>query len=56
MEPIALTVTDTTKATGLGKTTTYKLIRDGKLTAVKVGRRTLVTLASIKALLDGGAS
>ena len=56
MEPIALTVSDTTKVTGFGKTTTYKLIREGKLTAVKVGRRTLVTLASIKALLDGAVS
>jgi excisionase family DNA binding protein len=56
MEPIALTVSDTTKATGFGKTTTYKLIKEGKLTAVKIGRRTLVTVASIKALLDGGAA
>jgi len=51
MEPIALTVSDTTKATGFGKTTTYKLINEGKLKAIKVGRRTLVTVASIKALL-----
>lgn len=56
MEPIALTVSDTTKATGFGKTTTYKLINEGKLTAVKVGRRTLVTVASMKALLGGDAS
>jgi excisionase family DNA binding protein len=56
MEPIALTVSDTTKATGFGKTTTYKLINEGKLTAVKVGRRTLVTVASIKALLGGDVS
>lgn len=53
MEPIALTISDTSKATGFGKTTTYKLINEGKLTAVKVGRRTLVTMASIKALLGG---
>ena len=56
MEPIALTVSDTTKVTGFGKTTTYKLIKDGKLTALKVGRRTLVTEASIKALLNGAVS
>lgn len=56
MEPIALTVRDTTKVTGFGKTTTYKLISEGKLTSVKVGRRTLVTVASIKALIGGGAS
>ncbi len=56
MEPISLSITDTTKATGFGKTTTYKLIKEGKLNAVKVGRRTLVTVASIKALLNGAAS
>jgi len=56
MEPIALTVNDTAKATGFGKTTTYKLIKEGKLTAVKIGRRTLVTMASIKALLEGSKS
>jgi hypothetical protein len=31
MEPIALTITDTSKAAGFGKTTTYKLIGEGKL-------------------------
>ena len=51
MDPIVLTVSKTVKAAGFGKTTTYKLINEGKLTAVKVGRRTLVTVASIKALL-----
>ena len=51
MDPIVLTVSNTVKAAGFGKTTTYKLINEGKLTAVKVGRRTLVTVASIKALL-----
>lgn len=53
MEPFALTITSTAKATGLGKTTTYRLINEGQLTAVKIGRRTLVTVASIKALLEG---
>jgi excisionase family DNA binding protein len=56
MEPIALTVSDTTKTTGFGKTTTYKLIKEGKLTVVKIGRRTLITVASIRALLEAGAA
>ena len=51
MEPIALTIRDTSKAAGFGKTTTYKLINEGKLSSIKIGRRTLVTVASIKALL-----
>jgi excisionase family DNA binding protein len=55
MEPIALTIRDTSKAAGFGKTTTYKLINEGKLTSIKIGRRTLVTVASIKALLGAKA-
>lgn len=56
MEPFALTIRDTTKATGFGKTTTYQLIKEGRLKAVKIGRRTLVTVASIKALLEDSTS
>jgi hypothetical protein len=32
------------------------LIKEGKLTVVKIGRRTLITVASIRALLEGGAA
>lgn len=56
MAPLALTIRGTSEATGLGKTSLYKLIADNKLTAVKIGRRTLVTVASIKALLEDGTS
>ena len=36
---------------GIGRTTVYGLIAAGKLEAVKLGSRTLVTAASIEALL-----
>jgi excisionase family DNA binding protein len=35
----------------IGRTTVYGLIADGKLEAVKLGSRTLITAASIDALL-----
>jgi excisionase family DNA binding protein len=35
----------------IGRTTVYALIGSGKLEAVKLGSRTLVTAASIEALL-----
>ena len=37
---------------GIGRTTIYSLIGSGKLVAVKLGSRTLITAASIQALLD----
>jgi excisionase family DNA binding protein len=36
---------------GIGRTTVYELIASGKLEAVKLGSRTLVTATSIEALL-----
>ena len=53
MEPLATTVKDTAKALGLGKTSIYDLIRQGRLEKIKLGRRTLVTVASIRRLVEG---
>jgi len=52
MEPIALSVQEARKALGLGLTKTYELINEGKLDTVKIGRRTLVKTASIRALVE----
>ncbi len=52
MEPVTLTIDGTKKATGLGATKIYELIAQGKLHTVKIGRRTLVKTASIRALVD----
>ncbi len=55
MEPLTVTVSDALRATGLGKTKLYELIGAGRLSAVKVGRRTLVKTDSIRALVDQAA-
>ena len=55
MEPLTLTIDDTKKVIGLGTTKIYELIRERKLETVKVGRRTLVKTASIRALVDQAA-
>ena len=36
----------------IGRTTVYGLIADGKLDAVKLGSRTLITAASVESLLQ----
>jgi excisionase family DNA binding protein len=51
MEPVTVTVPGAKKATGLGTTKIYELIGEGKLKAVKIGRRTLITTDSIRALV-----
>jgi excisionase family DNA binding protein len=50
--PITATVNRTCHVTGLGRTTIYQLIGSGKLKTTTVGRRRLVSYASIEALVD----
>lgn len=51
MEPLAVSINDTAKALGLGRTSIYAMIADGRLEAFKVGRRTLIRADSIKRLV-----
>ena len=50
-EPLALSVEDAARATSLGRTKLFELIRAREIEAVKVGGRTLVPVASLKAFL-----
>jgi hypothetical protein len=49
---ITYTIADTTRVTGLPRTTIYKLLGGGELVGKKAGRRTLITSASIQGYLD----
>lgn len=51
MERVAVSVDDAKRAIGIGKTKLYELINDGSLKTFTVGRRRLVTTASINALV-----
>jgi excisionase family DNA binding protein len=55
MDPITTTIEGAKAATGLGKTKLYELIAEGRLQAVKIGRRTLVKTDSIRALVNEAA-
>lgn len=50
MEPYLASISDAQRALGIGRTTAYRLMEAGKLKKVKIGRRTLIKIASIKAL------
>jgi excisionase family DNA binding protein len=52
MEPLAISVTEVTKVLGLGRTSIYAMIGDGRLEVLKLGRRTLIKTASIHRLID----
>jgi excisionase family DNA binding protein len=54
MEPYLASISDAQRALGIGRTTAYRLMDAGTLEKVKIGRRTLIKVASIKALASQG--
>lgn len=52
MEPVTISITGAAKALGLGRTTIYGLIADGRLESIKVGSRHLIKTASIRQLIE----
>lgn len=51
MEPLAVSINDTAKALGMGHTSIYAMIADGRLDSFKLGRRTLIRAESIRRLV-----
>lgn len=49
--PLAYCVEDIAKIIGIGRTSVFKLIKENKLSALKIGRRTLVTRLAVEAFL-----
>ena len=50
MEPIAISINATARALSIGRSSVYMLIHSGKLDALKIGTRKLVTTESIARL------
>jgi excisionase family DNA binding protein len=49
-----LTLAEVARVLGLGRTTIYRLIREKKMKVINVGRRTLVPLEVVDAILASG--
>ena len=56
MEPILLSINETARVLGLGRTSIYALIRSGKLETATIGRRRLVKTSSLRKLIGEGAN
>lgn len=52
MEALFASINETAKVLNLGRTSVYLLIKEGKLETRKLGRRRLVTVASIRRLAE----
>ncbi|MHB1527777.1 MAG: helix-turn-helix domain-containing protein [Candidatus Dormibacteria bacterium] len=52
MEPMFLSFAAAVASTGLPKSTLYVLLADGRITGRKVGRRTLLDAASLRAFIE----
>lgn len=55
LSPIVVSARDAAVILGIGRTKIFELINCGQLKTIKIGRRTLVTMASIRALVDKAA-
>lgn len=51
MQRMTYKIDEVAQALGLGKTTIHKLLRDGELQKIKLGRSTLISAESVEELL-----
>lgn len=52
-EPLAYSVAEACRVSSLGRTQLYSLIAAGRLESRKIGRRTVIPAASLRALVEG---
>jgi excisionase family DNA binding protein len=51
--PIAVTIPDAVKASGMSRSSIYEALKRGDLSARKAGRRTLISFADLQNYLAG---
>jgi excisionase family DNA binding protein len=49
---LTVTIREACRATGIGKTTLYKLIDSGRIRRVKIGKRTLIVFDDLRKLVS----
>lgn len=52
MQRLAYSINETARLLSLGRTSIYAMIKDGRLEAFKLGRRTLIRADSIHRLME----
>ena len=55
-KPLTVTIKRAREITGLGNTTLWKLIKDGQLKTISVGRRRLLVFSSLEAMVNVSSS
>lgn len=53
IEPLAYSINEACRVSSLGRTRLYQLISEGRLETRKIGKRTLIPAASLRALIEG---
>lgn len=53
IEPLAYSVEEACRVSSLGRTRLYQLMNEGKLQSRKIGKRTIIPAASLRALING---
>lgn len=52
MQPFTTSIAEAGRALSLGRTSIYALIDEGRLESIKIGRRRLIKVDSIRSLLE----
>ena len=52
IEPIAVRIPEATRLTGIGRSKLYELIASGDIETAKIGTCTLITVASLRQLIQ----
>ena len=53
LQPLAYSIKDASRVSSLSRSRLYELIAAGELQIRKVGKRTLIPVASLRALIEG---
>ena len=56
LEPLTVRIPVAIRLTGIGRSKLYELIRSGEVETVKIGTATLVTMASLRRLVERGSA